>query len=488
MPQFFLRFTLYCLAISLIISCKKDPVNGANPGGTAHYSFEGAPGTCSTPVIAGIYSAGFTMSAANTVTFTVLVSVKGTYSMNSTSVNGVYFSGAGVFTATGPQTVVLTGNGIPVRSGSFSFVPATSNTCNFSVSFSARPPAAVFTYAGAPGNCTAPVIRGTYSTGAGLGTGNYVDLAVHVTSPGAYTINTNNTNGIGFSGSGVFTAPGAQVVRLIGNGTPTAPGSFAYTPVGNGCSFNITVTGPPLASFTYNGAPGNCTGPVINGIYAKGLILNGSNTVVLGVHVSVIGSYAVSTNSANGIIFSGSGTFTTTGANTITLSSTNTPMDAGTFSYAAPGGCSFDIIYTSVTPSYIDFLICTIDGVVYNFNDLMIGASDQSGSPYTFHVEGVQTGGTDHFFIELLDINNPIVAGNYNNLSASSLNKNCQITYSSGSGTWGSSFLNANTFVVNLTSISATKATGTFSGTMYNNLGTGTNTKSITAGSFSISY
>jgi hypothetical protein len=409
--------------------------------------------------------------------------------MNSTSVNGVYFSGAGVFSATGQQTVVLTGNGTPIRSGNFPFVPATGNTCIFSVSFSAAPPAAIFTYAGAPASCTAPVIRGTYSSGIGLGPGNYVDLAVNVISPGAYTVNTNNANGIGFSGSGVFTTTGAWVVRLIGNGTPTATGSFNYTPAGNGCSFNITVMPlVPPATFTYNGAPGNCTGPVISGFYTAGFTLNGSNTVVLSVDVSVIGSYAVSTNSANGVTFSGAGTFTNTGANSITLRSTNTPIGAGTFSYITPGGCSFDIIYASVPPPNLDFLICTINGAVINFNDFMLGASDQTGSPYTFHVEGVQTGGGDLFSIDLVDISNPIVFGNYNNLSFLSLNKNCQITYSAGSGTWGSSFLNANTFVVNLTSITATRATGTFSGTMYDNLGTGTNTKSITAGSFSISY
>lgn len=485
MLQFIFRFTLYSLIITLFISCTKNPKNVANPGGTAHYSFVGTPGTCSTPVIAGIYSSGLAMSAANTITFSVKVSVKGSYSMNTTSVNGVYFSGSGVFISTGSQTVILTGSGTPLRSGIFPFVPATDNTCNFFVSFSAFPPPAIFTYSGAPANCTAPAIRGIYSSGIGLGPGNYVDLAVNVTSPGAYTINTNNANGIAFSGSGVFSAPGAKVVRLIGNGTPTAAGSFVYTPAGNGCSFNITVTPPvPLATFTYNGAPGNCTGSVISGTYAAGVALNGSNTVVLAVNVSVIGSYNVTTTGANGIVFSGAGNFTTTGANTIILTSTHTPTAAGIFSYTPSGGCSFNITYANQPPPPVDFLKCTIDGVLTNFNNTIFGISNQTVSPYTFHGDGIQTGGTDRFILELVDIANPITPGNYNNISILHLNKNCQITYITGAGIWSLSIQNPNTFVVNLISFTSTRATGTFSGTVYNN----SNTKIITNGSFSISY
>ena len=97
----FIQFTFYCLLITLIISCKKDPAGGANPGGTAFYSFNGTPGTCSTPVVAGIYSVGTAMSSTNTITLVVDVSVKGTYSMNTTSANGVHFSGSGVFAITG---------------------------------------------------------------------------------------------------------------------------------------------------------------------------------------------------------------------------------------------------------------------------------------------------------------------------------------------------------------------------------------------------
>ena len=46
-------------------------------------------------------------------------------------------------------------------------------------------------------------------------------------SPQVHELIASLPNGIGFSGSGVFTAVGPQVVRLIGNGTPAAAGTRA---------------------------------------------------------------------------------------------------------------------------------------------------------------------------------------------------------------------------------------------------------------------
>jgi len=230
--------TSFCL---FLISCKKEITNGANPGGTATYSLAGAPSGCTAPAVAGIYSVGTALTYANTITLTVDVAVKGTYAISTTSANGVRFSSSGIFANTGIQPVVLTGSGTPVRAGNFAFVPNTNNTCNFSVSFGAGGAAAVYTYAGAPGNCTAPTISGTYSTGISLGASNYVDLAVNVTTPGAYTVSTNSVNNISFSGSGSFTATGPQVIKLIGNGPPTASGPFVFNPTKNGCCFLVFV-------------------------------------------------------------------------------------------------------------------------------------------------------------------------------------------------------------------------------------------------------
>lgn len=484
----FTQAALLCVLAFFLFSCKKDSTDGANAGGTSFYSFEGAPSDCAGPVIAGIYGVGTALNATNTITLSVNVAVEGTYSMRTTSANGVYFSGSGVFTAIGSQKVVLTGVGTPVRSGSFSFVPATNNTCNFNVSFGSGGPSAVFTYAGAPGNCTAPIVNGTYSSGLSLGATNYVDLAVNVTTPGAYTIITNNTNGISFSGSGVFTASGAQVIRLIGSGTPATTGSFAYTPSNNGCSFSINVTPPaPPATFTYNGAPGNCTGPVINGTYTAGTALNGTNTIVLGVNVTVAGSYSVSTNSNNGVTFSGSGNFGGTGPNTITLTSNNTPSAAGAFTYTPTGGCSFDITYTGGGGGGggTDYLKCTIDGVAKDFSTslsglLVSGAFDVSGDL-----------GVASFSVSVVDNNGAaITVGTYSKATLTNLTRYCSASYLPDAGSplnsWQPYLLNSNPFTVTIQTITANRVTGTFSGDIFDIMGG--NKKTVTNGTFSVPY
>jgi len=487
MRRNFIQAALSCALMLFLFSCKKDSTGGANAGGTSFYSFEGAPSDCAGPVVAGIYSVGTALNSTNTITLSVNVNVEGTYSMRTTSANGVYFTGSGTFASIGSQKVVLTGVGTPVRTGSFSFVPATNNTCNFNVSFGAGGPSAVFTYAGAPGNCTAPIVSGTYSSGISLGTSNYVDLAVNVTTPGAYTIITNNSNGIIFSGSGVFTAPGAQVVRLIGSGAPTTTGSFSYTPSNNGCSFSITVTPPaPPATFTYNGAPGNCIAPVINGTYAAGTALNGTNSIVLGVNVTVAGSYSVSTNSSNGVTFSGSGNFTSTGANTITLTSSNIPSAAGAFTYTPAGGCSFDITYTGGGGGGgTDYLKCTIDGVAKDFSTnlngiLVLGAFDVSGDL-----------GVSSFSVSVVDNNGAaITVGSYSKATLTNLTRYCSASFLPDAGSplnsWQPFPANSNPFTVTIQTITANRVTGTFSGDIFDFMGS--NKKIVTNGTFSVPY
>ncbi len=105
------------------------------------------------------------------------------------------------------------------------------------------------------------------------------------------------------------------------------------------------------AVFTLVGAPGTCTTPAISGTYQVGTALDASNTVILIVDVTTIGTYTISTGTSNGIKFSGSGTFTVTGSQVLILTGTGTPVAAGTKNYS-PGtnGCSFSITTVAVAP------------------------------------------------------------------------------------------------------------------------------------------
>jgi hypothetical protein len=489
------NFTLIALAtlfVTAFTSCQKDPESGANPGGTSYFTLGGAPGSCTSPVIAGSYNTGIELTQANTITLTVNVAATGTYNVHTNSNNGVYFLGGGTFTTTGPQTITLAGHGTATNTGNFTFVLATFNTCSFPLTFgsgSGGGPAAVYTYAGGTGNCTGANVNGVYASLVTLNSSNYVDLTVNVTTAGSYNITTTGTNGISFAGSGTFTAAGnGQVVRLFGNGTPLAQGSYDYTPTNNGCKFSVTVAPPPPpAMFTYT----NCGSVVPQGTYTAGIALNSSNTIVLTVNVTTAGAYSVSTDLQNGVTFRGSGLFSATGPNSITLTSTDTPLSGATFPYIIAGGCAFNVTYTSAPPPPTEFIKFSVDGgPITTFAINPSGFDDNSSAPFNISVDADLTSGGDNFSISVTDENNPVVtAFDYSNRNLLAFpTKYCEIVYTTGSGNpYGSSIIN-NSFTVRLTSLNATTVTGIFSGKVYADFGTGTGFKTISTGTFSINF
>jgi hypothetical protein len=366
----FTLITLCCFLIMLMSSCTKDPASGGNSGGTSIYTFDGSPSSCAAPAVAGIYSIGRALDASNTLTFTVNVTAKGSYSITTTSGNGVYFYGSGTFTTTGPQTIVLTGRGTPLNAGNYPFVPVTNNTCNFTVSFLSGAPQAVFTYAGAPGNCTAPSPSGSYGIGVALGSNNFVDLAVNVTTPGAYTVSTNSTNGFSFSASGAFTNMGAQSIRLIGNGTPLGSGTNLYTPSNNGCAFPISVTTAGGTSiYTLD-----CAAAVISGTYTAGVPLGAGNTVTIKADVTTAGTYSITTPPINGMTFSKSGTFAVGTGQTIVLTGSGTPASAGSNNFTIGGSSCTFTINTVAPPPAVYTLTC---------NGTAVSGSYVTGTPLT---------------------------------------------------------------------------------------------------------
>lgn len=84
---------------------------------------------CST-IISGTLTAG-TLVSGVTQTITVNVTTAGTYSITTTSENGVIFTGVGSFASTGSQNVILTASGTPTVVGSNNFSLNTTPTCTF---------------------------------------------------------------------------------------------------------------------------------------------------------------------------------------------------------------------------------------------------------------------------------------------------------------------------------------------------------------------
>jgi hypothetical protein len=239
-----LKSTVCIIFLSILfLGCQHElNFEGNQVSGTAVFSFYGSPGACGHAIVTGSYKTGTAMGNTNVVTIGVTVAAAGTYTVSTATVNGIKFMGSGTFTVAGPQTMALTGSGMPVVEGTFSYTLG-SNTCSFPVTISngINTGSAVFTFNGAPGPCTNVSVGGNYTAGNLLTASNIIKIDVNVLKTGTYSIKTDLLNGILFSGSGSLTTMGYDVVSLNGTGTPTIEGVFRYIPSNNGCPFAIRV-------------------------------------------------------------------------------------------------------------------------------------------------------------------------------------------------------------------------------------------------------
>jgi len=238
----------------LIYSCQKE------------YSFEvvkdtssgslqsAATGECLGITATGVYTAGSLLADTNTVSVQVDVTVPGTYTIVSDTVNGYYFSATGTFVNTGLNTVVLKGQGTPVVDGIDAFtVSYDSTNCLFAIQVqtgTGNGGSATVTLDGAPDQCASAQVYGTYIEGTPLDAGDSVSIAVNVGTTGSFSITTVNVNGIAFSVTGSFTATGSQRITMTGTGVPLEGGDFdvPITVGSSTCSFRVTVTPTPSST------------------------------------------------------------------------------------------------------------------------------------------------------------------------------------------------------------------------------------------------
>ena len=209
---------------------------------------------------------------------------------------------------------------------------------------------------GTTGDCLGNIVTGAYKKDTALNSANYVDIKVDVTTAGAYSISTDTINGFYFSGFGTFGATGVNTVRLQGSGTPSGGGTniFTVTYDSTECTFSVTtLTGGTggTSVFTLAGSPSACTGATVQGIYVESTQLTPSSTATIQVDVTTIGSYSIATNAVDGITFSGSGNFSSTGLQVVVLSANGTPAAAGSFTIPVTVGtstCSFQLTVSTI--------------------------------------------------------------------------------------------------------------------------------------------
>ena len=329
--------------------------------GAATLTLAGAPGNCSGATVDGIYRVGTPTDASNSVTISVNATTVGTYNITVPASNGIIFTGAGALTTTGAHTIILSANGTPTAAGTNnSTITVGTSICTFPVTAVAGggggTPVAVYTLGGAPTACTGAVLAGTYQQSVAMTSANKVTLNVNVTVAGTYTISTTAVNGVTFTGTGTFAGTGAQTAVLTASGLPAAQGAFNFPATGAGgtsCPFSVTFTAAPApANYTL----GDCSAAVPAGTYAIGTALGASNTVTISANVVTAGVYSASTNTVNGMSFSVSNAvFSGTGAQTITLVGTGTPIAAGDFDFDVTAGsstCTFTVTVVAAPSIY----------------------------------------------------------------------------------------------------------------------------------------
>lgn len=92
---------------------------------------------CTTPIFNGAYTANLAMNGSNTVQLAANVTGTGAYSITTDTVNGVWFSASGNFSAAGAAIFTVGGNGIPINQGTFTYTLRWgTNTCTFQIAYS----------------------------------------------------------------------------------------------------------------------------------------------------------------------------------------------------------------------------------------------------------------------------------------------------------------------------------------------------------------
>ena len=108
--------------------------------------------------------------------------------------------------------------------------------------------------------------------------------------------------------------------------------------------------GTGSASGTLGASAGVCTPITTGGTFTQGVTLTATNTATVSVTVTTIGTYTISTNTVNGVSFSKTGTFTTTGLQTVILNGSGVPVSSGNQNFAVTFGsstCNFTINFAA---------------------------------------------------------------------------------------------------------------------------------------------
>lgn len=299
---------------------------------------------CSSLVVSGTYTTGVALDPDdNYITITVNVTELGSYDIVANS-GGMYFAVAGVFTTTGQQDIVLEGQGYPLVAGvNFLALSINGNLCTTVINVANG-------VANITGCGTLGALTGSIYANAAIDPGTVYQsytAGPAYTGGNVYGLTSAAVNGIRIYSpvNGMFSSSGAPIDYMI-SGTALVPGNttLSYSINGFSCSFTV-----PAQSGTGRASAVNCGG-TLSGTYQVGTAMTGSNTKVVTLTVSTIGTFYLRTNTVNGVYFAGSATASATGSLNVTLTAVGTPVSAQTDTYTV-----------TVSSSATAFVSCTFN-------------------------------------------------------------------------------------------------------------------------------
>lgn len=195
----------------------------------------------------------------------------------------------------------------------------------------------------AAGYCSPKKVGGTYTIDKPVADSNFIQVTIDVSSPGKFSVAADSINGVWFQTAGAFSGTGETPVTLPATGKPGASGSKDFIVKFDTGSCIITVNMQPAALpavYTLQGSPTTCIKDTVYGTYAAGASLDTSNRLIISLNVTVAGTYSISTSTVNGYSFSGSGTLTNTGIQSVTLVGKGSPLVAGADKFSITGNAS----------------------------------------------------------------------------------------------------------------------------------------------------
>ena len=259
-------------------------------------------------------------------------------------------------------------------------------------------------------NCKPIIVNGSFASGNDLDATDHMEVEVHFTAIGSYSIATDTVNGYSFKAEGDAKDTGFVSITLSGSGRPLHAGNDQFhVRYGNStCTASISVlNGATTAVFTLQGSPNSCMIDTVIGGYIKGIAADTSSHVIVSVNVTTPGTYTIHTGTVNGYGFFSAGTFSSTGVQTISLVASGTPLDAGTDVFTLNAGtstCKFSInVLSAIVATNNDLFPLTMNSF-WIYADLyfkgstikrtVIDTATRAGNLYTIMEERSSLGGT----------------------------------------------------------------------------------------------